>query len=109
MHDQCVRAPTSTQASLWNLGTTPRRASATASIKKGCKGPTTYNACPITRWNNRVSIPSSPATAASAVPNRTSGITVPSTAASPTFPNSEPTRLPKPWAWPPSPASVPAW
>ena len=25
--------------------------------KMGCKGPTTYNACPSTRWNNGVSFP----------------------------------------------------
>ena len=25
--------------------------------KMGCKGPTTYNACPVTRWNNGVSYP----------------------------------------------------
>ena len=105
VHDQCVRRA---HFDAGQFVESWRRASATASIKWGARGRRPTMRAPSPGGTTGFPIPSSPATAASAVPNRTSGITVPSTAASPTFPNSEPTRLPKPWAWPPSPASVPA-
>lgn len=102
VHDQCVRRAHFDAGQFVESWDDAAASLGYCLYKMGCKGPTTYNACPVTRWNNGFPIPSSLATAASAVPNRTSGITVPSTAASPTFPNSEPTRLPKPWAWLPS-------
>lgn len=49
--------------------------------KMGCKGPTTYNACSSTRWNDGVSFRSSQVTAAWVVRKMVSGIAVRSTAA----------------------------
>lgn len=49
--------------------------------KMGCKGPTTYNACSSTRWNDGVSSRSSQVTAAWVVRKMVSGIAVRSTAA----------------------------
>lgn len=49
--------------------------------KMGCKGPTTYNACSSTRWNDGVSFPISQVTAARVVRKMVSGIAVRSTAA----------------------------
>ena len=92
VHDQCVRRAHFDAGQFVESWDDAAASLGYCLYKMGCKGPTTYNACPVTRWNNGFPILYSPATAASAVPNRISGITVPSTTASPISHNSEPTR-----------------
>ncbi len=48
---------TTTQACLWSRGTTRTRARGIASIRWGCRGPVTYNACSVTKWNEGTSYP----------------------------------------------------
>jgi hydrogenase small subunit len=50
-------ARTSTPASSSRSSTTRRARKGYCLYKVGCKGPTTYNACSTTRWNERVSFP----------------------------------------------------
>ena len=50
-------ARTSTPASSSKPGTTRARARAIVCISSAANGPTTYNACTTTRWNNGVSFP----------------------------------------------------
>ena len=48
---------TSTPASSSRSGTTRARKAGYCLYKMGCKGPTTYNACSTTRWNEGVVVP----------------------------------------------------
>lgn len=50
-------APTTTRVCSSRAGTMSARPRATCLYKMGCRGPTTYNACSVTRWNGGTSYP----------------------------------------------------
>jgi hydrogenase small subunit len=62
--------------------------------KVGCRGPTTYNACSTTRWNEGVSFPIGSGHGCLVAPSRISGTTVRSTSGSRRSRSSAPKRLP---------------
>lgn len=62
VHDQCVRRAHFDAGQFVESWDDAAASLGYCLYKMGCKGPTTYNACPVTRWNNGFPIPSSPAT-----------------------------------------------
>ncbi len=57
VHDQCVRRAHFDAGQFVESWDDAGAALGLCLYKMGCKGPTTYNACPVTRWNNGVSYP----------------------------------------------------
>ena len=57
MHDQCVRRAHFDAGQFVESWDDAAASLGYCLYKMGCKGPTTYNACPVTRWNNGVSYP----------------------------------------------------
>ncbi len=57
VHDQCVRRAHFDAGQFVESWDDPQANLGLCLYKMGCKGPTTYNACPITRWNNGISYP----------------------------------------------------
>lgn len=57
VHDQCVRRAHFDAGQFVESWDDAAASLGYCLYKMGCKGPTTYNACPVTRWNNGVSYP----------------------------------------------------
>ena len=57
VHDQCYRRAHFDAGEFVESWDDEGARSGLCLYKMGCKGPTTYNACPSTRWNNGVSFP----------------------------------------------------
>ena len=57
VHDQCYRRAHFDAGQFVESWDDEGARSGLCLYKMGCKGPTTYNACPSTRWNNGVSFP----------------------------------------------------
>ncbi len=57
VHDQCYRRAHFDAGEFVECWDDEGARSGLCLYKMGCKGPTTYNACPSTRWNNGVSFP----------------------------------------------------
>lgn len=57
VHDQCVRRAHFDAGQFVEAWDDHAAALGYCLYKMGCKGPTTYNACPVTRWNDGVSYP----------------------------------------------------
>lgn len=57
VHDQCVRRAHFDAGQFVESWDDEGAALGYCLYKMGCKGPTTYNACPVTRWNDGVSYP----------------------------------------------------
>lgn len=57
VHDQCYRRAHFDAGEYVESWDDEGARSGLCLYKMGCKGPTTYNACPATRWNNGVSFP----------------------------------------------------
>ena len=57
VHDQCVRRAHFDAGQFVESWDDNAASLGYCLYKMGCKGPTTYNACPVTRWNNGVSYP----------------------------------------------------
>ncbi len=57
VHDQCVRRAHFDAGQFIESWDEPGAKLGLCLYKMGCKGPTTYNACPVTRWNDGVSYP----------------------------------------------------
>lgn len=57
VHDQCVRRAHFDAGQFVESWDDPATKLGLCLYKMGCKGPTTYNACPVTRWNDGVSYP----------------------------------------------------
>lgn len=57
VHDQCVRRAHFDAGQFVESWDDESAAKGLCLYKMGCKGPTTYNACPVTRWNDGVSYP----------------------------------------------------
>ncbi len=57
VHDQCVRRAHFDAGQFVESWDDPEAKLGLCLYKMGCKGPTTYNACPITRWNEGTSYP----------------------------------------------------
>ncbi len=57
VHDQCVRRAHFDAGQFVESWDDPSAKHGLCLYKMGCKGPTTYNACPVTRWNNGISYP----------------------------------------------------
>ncbi|AGC49853.1 hydrogenase small subunit [Lawsonia intracellularis] len=57
VHDQCVRRAHFDAGQFVESWDDPAASLGYCLYKMGCKGPTTYNACPVTRWNDGVSYP----------------------------------------------------
>ena len=76
IHDTCYRRP-NYDAGLFVESFDDENANKGYCLyKMGCRGPITYNACAVTKWNEGVSFQFSQATVVSAVAKRGSGITV---------------------------------
>ena len=86
VHDKCYRRGHFDAGQFAETFDDEARARATACTRWDAADPTTYNACSTMRWNEGVSFPIGPATAASAARSRTSGTTGRSTSGSETFP-----------------------
>lgn len=57
VHDQCVRRAHFDAGQFVESWDDEAASLGYCLYKMGCKGPTTYNACPVTRWNDGVSYP----------------------------------------------------
>ena len=57
VHDQCVRRSHFDAGQFVESWDDEAASLGYCLYKMGCKGPTTYNACPVTRWNDGVSYP----------------------------------------------------
>lgn len=57
VHDQCVRRAHYDAGQFVEEWNDEAASLGYCLYKMGCKGPTTYNACPVTRWNDGVSYP----------------------------------------------------
>ncbi len=57
VHDQCVRRAHFDAGQFVESWDDPNAKLGLCLYKMGCKGPTTYNACPLTRWNDATSYP----------------------------------------------------